>query len=55
MQGAFELGDTRGLKGARLLIVDDVMTTGATVQACARLLKQTGVAEVDVLTLAKAV
>ncbi len=52
---AFELGDAEGAKEHRLVLIDDVMTTGATAQACTRLLKRAGAARVDVLTLARAV
>jgi ComF family protein len=37
-----------------LVLVDDVMTTGATLDACARVLKQAGAKEVRALTLARA-
>ena len=40
-------------QGRRLLLVDDVYTTGATVSAVARALKQAGAARVDVLTFAR--
>jgi len=41
------------LEGQRVLLVDDVMTTGATVNECARMLKKAGAQEVLVLTVAR--
>ncbi|MFP4519946.1 MAG: ComF family protein [Oceanicaulis sp.] len=41
--------------GARLVIVDDVHTTGATLSACVRTLKRAGAAHVNALTLARVV
>lgn len=43
------------LKGKRVLLVDDVYTTGATVRATAKVLKRAGAVRVDVLTLARVV
>jgi ComF family protein len=44
-----------GLKGKAVLLVDDVLTTGATVEACALALQRAGARHVDVLTLARVV
>jgi ComF family protein len=43
------------LKGKRVLLVDDVLTTGATADACVRALRRGGARHVDVLTLARVV
>ncbi|MGI8725665.1 MAG: phosphoribosyltransferase family protein [Methyloceanibacter sp.] len=43
------------VRDKRVVVVDDVITTGATAEACARALKRAGAKRVDVLTLARAV
>ena len=53
VQTAFKSGRPAALAGRKILLVDDVMTTGATVNECARALKQAGAAGVLVLTLAR--
>jgi ComF family protein len=50
---AFSVARPVRIKGRRVLLVDDVMTTGATVDECARVLIAAGAARVDVLTLAR--
>lgn len=55
VRGAFVVPDAvkADIAGKRVLLVDDVYTTGATVNAAARALKRAGVADVTVLTFAR--
>ena len=53
VQRAFAPRRGRRLNGERVILVDDVFTTGATTNACARVLRDTGAGEVCVWTVAR--
>ncbi len=53
VQGVFAVRAEHDVKGKRILLVDDVLTTGATAGACAAALKKAGAAHVAVITIAR--
>jgi ComF family protein len=55
MRGAFACRPGADLSGARLLMVDDVFTTGSTTNACATELRRSGATRVCVWTLARGI
>jgi ComF family protein len=54
VKGAFAVHDPALLNGRRVLLVDDVLTTGSTAEECGRVLKAAGVTDVTVITVARA-
>ena len=53
LEHAFEVKHSESIQGKHILLVDDVVTTGATAHACANQLKQAGAVEVTVFSLAR--
>jgi ComF family protein len=54
VRGAFAMRPGRSVTGKRVVVIDDVLTTGARAEECARVLRRNGAAFVGVLTLARA-
>lgn len=54
VRGAFKVSDPSLVQGRNILLVDDILTTGATARAAAQSLKRAGAASVYVATLARA-
>ena len=53
VRSAFALKPGKSVQGRKIVLVDDVLTTGATVEECARVLKRAGADRVDALALAR--
>jgi ComF family protein len=53
MKNAFAVRENAPAKGRRIVLLDDVFTTGATTNACAQVLRAAGAAEVAVWTVAR--
>jgi len=53
--GAFRVRDPASVKGKTIILVDDVLTTGSTAEACARALKRAGAARIELVSWARVV
>lgn len=53
IKGVFEAIDKEEVKGKKFILIDDVITTGATIHEAERVLKEAGVSQIKLLTLAK--
>lgn len=54
LEAAFDVADATVVRGREVILVDDILTTGATARECARVLKRAGAAKVWVATMARA-
>ena len=53
VQGVYQLKNKEQLIRKKILLIDDIYTTGSTVKECAKVLQQVSVKKIDVFTIAK--
>ena len=52
-KGVYSLKNENKIKNKKVLLIDDIYTTGSTVNECARVLKQANLEEIGIFTIAK--
>jgi predicted amidophosphoribosyltransferase len=55
VSGAFRANPKANIRGRAVILVDDVLTTGSTADACARALKRAGAARVELVSWARVI
>jgi len=55
IKGAFSINNSEDIQGKDIMLIDDVLTTGATVRECSKMLKKAGAGDIYVITLARSV
>ena len=53
VKNVYKIQNTDRIINKKILLVDDIFTTGATLNECSNLLKQAGAKKVDIFTIAK--
>ena len=53
--GAFSVADKSAVAGKTVILIDDVLTTGSTAEACAKALRRAGASRVELITWARVV
>lgn len=53
IKGVYQVKKEETIKGKRIVLVDDIFTTGSTLEECSKMLKQAGASKIGIFTIAK--